>query len=1038
MSNPADVVLTGEGVSQSFTRRSLRNRLNRYLGAVIILQLCALATSTGCHRGFYRRQADVEAQRLITEKATDPRWSSADGRLDIDPQSRMFDPFSADHAPIPPDDPSSHKLMHCVDGRAGYPHWHANGDTDFVAAPQWQSYLPIGPDGKTTISLERAFELARIHSPLFQQQRETLYLSALDVSLQRFGFDAQLFAGFNNFITSQGRLRSPTGRSATNLSSTLGANGEGLSLSKLGVTGATFTAGLANTLIFNLAGNNTQSASSLFDFSIIQPLLANAGRERILESLTQSERTLLANVRQYERFRRGFYLQVAIGRAPGAGPNLNGNFLGLPSGANLNAGGYFGLLQQQQLIRNLEFNLRLLEGVLEQFRTFREEDRIDELQVRQFESTVFQQQQNLLNAKVAYQTSLDTFKQTLGLPPALEVVINDPYLDEFKIIGDSISGRLSEISRLRIETGAVIDELVDFKSATQAQDESDVDIDIDIEEMISTTRDLKPLIDKALQTIKSVRENDYVAVEKDIQTLKTTRPDRIAYLRQLRREIASGKLPSEVEPQVFGAASIPEAADLLNNLSSPDNKRSVFNRLISIGQGLDKLEMQLAGLDEVTDELSADKVATYIEENFQQRIPDLLTDLDGTILELALLQAEARSNTIEIPKVGIGSDQAFEIARCFRRDLMNARASLVDNWRVIEFVADQLESQVDLVFDGDIGNVGDNPFNVRFDNGQLRAGFRFDSPIVRQSERNDYREALIIYQQSRRQFYQFEDEVSGNLRQVIRDIDRNKVLFELNRQNIQVNIDAVELSRFRLEQPPRAGSDGSFNQTTARDLTQAITGLNTVQNQYVQAFVQYEILRRSLDFDMGTMQLDQGGQWLDPGTIDSSIGVRTAAVLGIDSNCEFCQNIDSFSFEDEDSRLLRDEPETDGDAESLVESVVETFEEPAPDLEEPSRRRSEPTSESQAPPTPEPDSPEPNPALEPDLPKLDNLIEPESATDEAALPALDNRLFSIDGASPRSTAQTQTPVVSGFEARRASQVSGLLKPLSDRQISTRP
>ena len=1018
-SNPVDVALTGDGVSQSLTRRRLKYRLNRLLGAVIILQLCALATSTGCHRGFYRRQADAEAQRLIMEKANDPRWSSADGRLDINPQSRMFDPFSADHAPIPPDDPSSHQLMHCVDGRAGYPHWHANGDTDFVASPLWKSYLPIGPDGKTTLSLERAFELALIHSPDFQQQRETLYLSALDVSLQRFGFDAQLFAGFNNFITTQGRLRSPTGRSATNLSSTLGANSEGLSLSRLGTTGATFTAGLANALIWNLAGNNTQSASSLFDFSIIQPLLSGAGRERIMESLTQSERTLLANVRQFERFRRGFYLQVAIGRSPGAGPNLNGNFLGLAAGANLQAGGYFGLLQQQQLIRNLEFNLRLLEGVLEQFRTFSDEDRIDELQVRQFESTVFQQQQNLLNAKVTYQTSLDNFKQTLGLPPSLELVIADPYLDRFKIIGDTISARLSEISRLRIETGAVIDELVDLDSVTDAQNKAD--IDVNVKQLILTTRDLKPLIEKALQTVKSVRAKDFVAVEKDVQTLKTTRPDRIAYLRQLRREIASGKLPSEVEPQVFSDRSIPEAADLLKNLTEPDNKRSVVNRLNNIDRGLEKLATQLESLDEVTEELSPEKVEAFIEENFQQRIPDLLTDLDGTILELALLQAEARSNTVEIPKVGIGSDQAFEIARCFRRDWMNARASLVDNWRAIEFVADQLESQVDLVFEGDIGNVGDNPFKLRYENGQLRAGLRVDSPIVRQSERNDYRAALINYQQSRRQFYQFEDDVSGNLRLIIRNLDRNKVLFELNRQNIQVNIDAVELSRFRLEQPPRAGSDGSFNQTTARDLTQAITGLNTVQNQYVQAFVQYEILRRSLDFDMGTMQLDQGGQWQDPGTIDSSIGIRTANILGIQTNCEFCQNIDSFNFETEDSLQFEEEPEMD----DAAESVIETDEESATDLEEPSRRRSLPDTESQAPPAPEPDL-----VPVPDPPAIDDLLEPrptldrpspdQPTIDEAALPASDNPLFRIDGFSQSTTSQTQTPAISGFEALRLS------------------
>ena len=43
---------------------------------------------------------------------------------------------------------------------------------------------------------------------------------------------------------------------------------------------------------------------------------------------------------------------------------------------------------------------------------------------------------------------------------------------------------------------------------------------------------------------------------------------------------------------------------------------------------------------------------------------------------------------------------------------MNARASLVDSWRLIQFNANDLESDLDLVFDGDIGNVGDNPFRL--------------------------------------------------------------------------------------------------------------------------------------------------------------------------------------------------------------------------------------------------------------------------------------------------------------------------------------
>ena len=454
----------------------------------------------------------LEARRLVTEKAQDPRWDTADGSLEIVPQSRMFNPFSADHAPLPPDDPESNKLMHCVDGKEGYPHWHSSGDTDYVENPTWKSYLPINENGQVVLNLDRAFELASIHSPLYQQQRETLYLSALDVSLQRFGFDSQLFAGFNRFLTTQGRLRNPALGSQTLLSNTLGANSEGINLNRLGITGATFAAGLANSLVFNLAGNNTQSASTLFDFSIIQPLLRDAGRERILESLTQTERTLLANVRQFERFRRGFYLSIATGRATGAGPNLSGNFLGLPSAASIQAGGFIGLLQQQQQIRNSEFNLRLLEAVLVQFRTFFEEDRINKLQIRQFESTVFSQQQSLLNTKVTYNNQLDQFKATLGLPPYLDVVISDPLLDEFKIIGDGLSRRLSEVSILRTKAGDVIDEQVDLINDFEAFVGTDRTGEIDT--IVKNLETLKPIVESALTLADTIRSEDVAEVPK--------------------------------------------------------------------------------------------------------------------------------------------------------------------------------------------------------------------------------------------------------------------------------------------------------------------------------------------------------------------------------------------------------------------------------------------------------------------------------------------------------------------------------------------
>ena len=214
----------------------------------------------------------------------------------------------------------------------------------------------------------------------------------------------------------------------------------------------------------------------------------------------------------------------------------------------------------------------------------------------------------------------------------------------------------------------------------------------------------------------------------------------------------------------------------------------------------------------------------------------------------------------------------------------------MDQFRNIEFVADQLEAGLDLEFSGSIGNDGNNPFAIRSENGQLQAGLRFDAPIVRLSERNDYRTALIDYQQTKRAFYQFEDSVKGDLRELVRNAGRNRVRFELDRRSVQVAIQNVEVNRLELERPIGANNT-SLATTTARNLTEAIIGLSSAQNSYLSTWVQYEVLRRNLDFDMGTMQLDSLDQWIDPGPIDDQIGVRALASMGVQPDCQFCENI---------------------------------------------------------------------------------------------------------------------------------------------------
>src|SRR5688500_17282040 len=99
-----------------FTSRNLRPVITATIRPIWLLTLvvCALvAASQGCSRAWYRRQADIDANKLIREKASHPHWALNNQTFAVDPRSRYFDGTNPDRPPMPPDDPYSHEIMHC-------------------------------------------------------------------------------------------------------------------------------------------------------------------------------------------------------------------------------------------------------------------------------------------------------------------------------------------------------------------------------------------------------------------------------------------------------------------------------------------------------------------------------------------------------------------------------------------------------------------------------------------------------------------------------------------------------------------------------------------------------------------------------------------------------------------------------------------------------------------------------------------------------------------------------------------------------------
>ncbi|WP_146390424.1 hypothetical protein [Allorhodopirellula solitaria] len=870
---------------------------------LLVVVVCGLWVG-GCSRSHYRVQANKEANALIAEKASHVA-RPVNTRLDIelDPRSRMFNPFDPDFQPMPLDDPASHRYMQCVDGRRGYPMWDAAGLTNTAENPGWWQYLPLNENGVLELNSENAVRIAMLHSPEYQEQLESLFLSALDVSSERFQFDTQFFGGASTSYTTAG-----PGQFGDS-SSRVAVGGYSLgrrdfAMERAFATGGNLVVGLANNIVWELSGPNSQSAVTVLDFAMIQPLLRNAGRDRVLERLTLAERNLLANVRSFERFRRGFYLNIVTGRNIDAGvqrsggvfgvglsgfTGLGGGFSGLGGGGggfNFNsgvpdAGGFFGLLQDQLQIRNLEENvarlgenLLVLENTLVELLTTIPEDPEaiirQRLQVSQSRSSLLSAQSALVTRRVGYQNSIDGFLTDLGLPPYICVEINDPTLTRFELIDRDLRMRREELIAVRSEVGRINVELLDL-----AETEIDPTTGLPTSRVAwdNQTKALVEELRQSLQPIsrfsRSLVQEDLPRVREDLATLQEQIPER---RRQTESLLALYREEQNTICSLLGIESVDESIfDIEPVLETGGELEENYARLSS------RLELYQAEIDALTDSIerfvaagpgtnNEAEVAEQIRDRVILASQDLLAKLGDDVLELQLVQARARVESLVLPEVEIDPGEALQIARVNRRDWANARASLVDRYRSIEFIADNLESNLDVIFSGEINNDGNNPFALRSDSGALRVGLQWDAPITRLQERNTYRQSLIEYEQAKRSYYGYEDSIWRLMRSTIRQLRANRINFELGRQSVRIAASQLEINEdIREFRDARGLSSGP---TAARDTITALSALLDSQNGLLNLYVNFEVVRRGLDLDLGTMELTPDGMWIDPGPID--------------------------------------------------------------------------------------------------------------------------------------------------------------------------
>ena len=762
--------------------------------------------ASGCSRTEHRIQADREAYSVIAERNDDPRWRTADYSIEIDTRSRYFDPCDPDHPPMPQDDPASHEYMTRVAGMKGWEHWNDNGVSAELENPAWREaldeYVELGEDGSIKLNVDSALKLAYLHSPSHQSQLETLYLSALDVTTERFRLDTQFFGGYDAKYNHNGSLKTDQ--------LTLGADPM-LQAQRRFATAGELLIGFANSFVVEFGESSANFTSSLANFSFFQPLLRGAGKDIALEQLTFVERALLANLRAYHQYRQGFYTQVTIGEMGVSGPQRGGSGTVITGFSGQGGvGGYIGLLQQLQRIRNTEDNLSLQERTLARLAAFQDIGVIDLVQVDQFRQSIEDERANLLQIKNSFELSLDYYKTgTLGLPPDLPIELDDSLILQFQLVSPEATAVEDAIVALQDRVGELAD-------------------DMSIESIGQILIDSSMLVDLVRRQLDDVQP--------DLERMEEAVPGR-------------EKSMTDEEKKLF-----------------QEDRENLYDGLADLKQQFEQVQAELNtlsnGLSNETIKVTYDKTIIWLT--------DLLRLVQGTML----VQARARLETVSVETITLDSQEAFALALANRMDFMNGKAALVDSWRSIQINADALQSALNVTVNGDVRTTRNNPVSFRETAGNLQMGVEFDAPFTRLLERNNYRQSLIDYQRDRRNLIQSHDSLHLGLRGLLRQIELLRMDLEIQRRAVTIAIRRVDMTRAAFYAPVRPPQPGQrpaqFGPTAATNLLTALSALRNTQNNFMGVWLNYYAAQMRLDRELGTMKLDENGNWIDHPISNSS------------------------------------------------------------------------------------------------------------------------------------------------------------------------
>jgi outer membrane protein TolC len=202
--------------------------------------------------------------------------------------------------------------------------------------------------------------------------------------------------------------------------------------------------------------------------------------------------------------------------------------------------------------------------------------------------------------------------------------------------------------------------------------------------------------------------------------------------------------------------------------------------------------------------------------------------------------------------VTVDLSAAVDTALGNRLDLVTARQNLEDTERSVEIARNRLLPVLEFFAEaGASSESGEKLFDYDRDETGASAGLRLSNFLDKKSERNSYRSALVDLARQRRSYTLAEDNVKLDVRDTVSRLRQAEVTLAIQQEQVTLAEDTLAAAVLQLER----------GENTNRDVVDAQTQLQSARNALVQAQVDYIIAEIELRRDIGTLRVDERGQW---------------------------------------------------------------------------------------------------------------------------------------------------------------------------------